>query len=756
MSSIFRKSDEVTVKPKRNTFDLSFQNNLTLKFGVGVPVLVQECLPGDSFKIDPTFALRYLPQKFPVQTRQRASLKYYYVRNRNLWKDWIDFIGKTKSDLASPYFNFQYEHMRIQLQPSSLFDYMGVPCKVGQVKNDLRIAFPWISGTGDYVYVPQSNQLLTDIKGESPVVQYTSILPRVNMNVPRSRVQNQWLYVDDWYGGLSNDIIPSSKYDSLDSEAQASVRTQYSVIDVYNESIYLKWFREPIRFSSLSLMSNVFDGARGVYLIARTNTGRDVMYVFDDDAELFTLLFTDSDKSILSLKTDGSAEMITETITHILGFMCIVGTENQQSWPSNLELRANTLYNPNLYWCDVDSRDIPYYGSGSKGNNDGIKINVLPFRGYEAIYNALVRNAENNPFILNGNPEYNKFIMNDSGGEIHDFAITNLYHCNWSDDRFTTALPSPQQGNAPLVGLTGVQGATLVTSTDDGTTSTLHLQVDSVTGSVKLVDGVSSDSPEYLNDAMMSAVEYGITINDLRNVNAFQKWLENNIRKGYKYKDQLKSHYGVTARFDVLDMPEFIGGVTRDVDVNQVTQTVQTSDNGNLGDYAGQSGVFGSGHAIEHYCDEHGYIIGILELKPMPLYQGAIPKHLLKSSAFDYYFPEFGKIGMQPITKKEISFSQAMSEGVGDDVFGYQRAWYDYLENLDEVHGLFESDFRNFILARDFGTTPELSKDFLTVDNDDINNTFYSDDNKDKVLGQVYQKIIAKRPIPLYGIPSIE
>ena len=66
------------------------------------------------------------------------------------------------------------------------------------------------------------------------------------------------------------------------------------------------------------------------------------------------------------------------------------------------------------------------------------------------------------------------------------------------------------------------------------------------------------------------------------------------------------------------------------------------------------------------------------------------------------------------------------------------------------------SDYRHYLLARDFWDLPSLGENFLTVDPDDVNNTFYVDDFKDKILGQVYHKVIAKRPMPLYGIPSIE
>lgn len=92
MASIFTRTNEYVQPVKRNTFDLSFQNNLTMQFGKLYPVFVQEVIPGDSFKIKPTFALEFMPMVFPVQTRMRANLHFFYVRNRNLWEDFPDFI----------------------------------------------------------------------------------------------------------------------------------------------------------------------------------------------------------------------------------------------------------------------------------------------------------------------------------------------------------------------------------------------------------------------------------------------------------------------------------------------------------------------------------------------------------------------------------------------------------------------------------------------------------------------------------------
>ena len=77
--NIFTQTKEFVNQPKRNTFDLSFQNNLTMEFGKLYPVFLKEVIPGDSFRIQPTFALRMLPMVFPVQTRIKANLHFFYA-----------------------------------------------------------------------------------------------------------------------------------------------------------------------------------------------------------------------------------------------------------------------------------------------------------------------------------------------------------------------------------------------------------------------------------------------------------------------------------------------------------------------------------------------------------------------------------------------------------------------------------------------------------------------------------------------------
>lgn len=104
----------------------------------------------------------------------------------------------------------------------------------------------------------------------------------------------------------------------------------------------------------------------------------------------------------------------------------------------------------------------------------------------------------------------------------------------------------------------------------------------------------------------------------------------------------------------------------------------------------------------------------------------------------------------------EVAPIQATVENKLNQTFGYQRPWYDYLASVDEVHGDFRTSLRDFVLSRVFATTPLLGKDFTTIRPDDLNHVFSVTTDTDKILGQVYFDVSAKRPIPMYGVPLLE
>ncbi|UPW41726.1 major capsid protein [Peromfec virus RodF8_9] len=396
--------------------------------------------------------------------------------------------------------------------------------------------------------------------------------------------------------------------------------------------------------------------------------------------------------------------------------------------------------------------------------NGKIPLNALPFRAYEQIYNAFFRDERNNPMLINNKPYYDKYLQSTDGGA--DANTYSIHQRNWEQDFLTTALPSPQQGDAPLVGISATGVMTL--SDEDGNVYQAMAQTaddnDTIIGASFIQTNQDGSAiPQNVARSLVSYATSGISINDFRNVNALQRYLETNLRRGLKYRDLVAARWGVNISYSEMNMPEFIGGMTEYINSVQVNQQSETTDSEPLGSYAGQLYCQGKQkHKIRHFCDEAGFIIGVISVVPVPVYSQLLPKIFTKFDQLDFFNPEFGHIGMQPIPMKEVAPLQvALNNGNLDETFGYQRAWYDYLGRVDEVHGQFRSSLRDFVMYRTFDGIPRLSTDFLLVDNTPLDNVFSvqrdADGNSvDKILGQIYVDCVTRRPIPRYGIPKLE
>lgn len=387
------------------------------------------------------------------------------------------------------------------------------------------------------------------------------------------------------------------------------------------------------------------------------------------------------------------------------------------------------------------------------GTSD-VPISALPFRAYEMIYNSFYRDARNNPYVLGGEVQYNQFIPSLEGGK--DSNIYPLRYRNWEYDFLTTSQPTPQFGNAPLVGITST-GTMTFQASEDGKEYNVQAQVGDDGTTVESVS-YTENLPNSVARSLVDVVSSGISINDFRNVNSFQRFLETTMRRGLKAVDQLKAHFDVNASYNALDMPEFIGGISTVVDAQKVNN-LNGDGSAPLGDYAGQLSCIGNQkHKVRCYCDEPGFIIGIVCVHPVPLYSQLLPKYFLKRSNLDYFFPEFGHIGLQPILQREVAPLQVAASKYDNqtDVFGYQRAWYDYLSSVDEVHGLFRTQLRDYVLNRQFYGVPKLSPDFTVINPNHLNDIFTVQDISDKILGKIVFNVKAVRPIPKYGIPKID
>ena len=77
---------------KLNKFNLTHSRGASYEPGYLYPVSFFECLPGDVFKIQSEFLLRFMPTIAPLMNRFKVSLRWWYCPTRLLMDDWQKFI----------------------------------------------------------------------------------------------------------------------------------------------------------------------------------------------------------------------------------------------------------------------------------------------------------------------------------------------------------------------------------------------------------------------------------------------------------------------------------------------------------------------------------------------------------------------------------------------------------------------------------------------------------------------------------------
>lgn len=81
-----------SLSPSRSVFDLSYEKKLSCDFGQLIPIMHDEVLPGDIWKIGNEIVVRFQPLVAPVLHEFNVFVHYFFVPFRLVWDDWIDFI----------------------------------------------------------------------------------------------------------------------------------------------------------------------------------------------------------------------------------------------------------------------------------------------------------------------------------------------------------------------------------------------------------------------------------------------------------------------------------------------------------------------------------------------------------------------------------------------------------------------------------------------------------------------------------------
>lgn len=111
----------------RSVFDLTHERKLSCDMGKLIPILTEEVLPGDTFKVKTDMLIRISPMLAPVMHRMSAYTHFFFVPTRLLQTDWEKFItgGTAGTDTTSiPTVTSGAGGQAA----GTLWDYFGLPC----------------------------------------------------------------------------------------------------------------------------------------------------------------------------------------------------------------------------------------------------------------------------------------------------------------------------------------------------------------------------------------------------------------------------------------------------------------------------------------------------------------------------------------------------------------------------------------------------------------------------------------------------
>lgn len=399
--------------------------------------------------------------------------------------------------------------------------------------------------------------------------------------------------------------------------------------------------------------------------------------------------------------------------------------------------------------------------AGQITGSNTVSHNALPLRAYNLIYNEWFRdeNLQNSVVVNTG----------DSGDDVADYTMVRR---GKRKDYFTGALPWPQKGAAVALPL-GTSAPVFLDATYSSGTGGLIKRSDTL-ATIGGSHALSSVAGDFQAPSAGANVVYdpngslyadlstatAATINQLRQSFQIQKLLERDARGGTRYTELLRAHFGVTPQDYRLQRPEYIGGGSTYVNVNPIAQTSATSISGGatpLGNLAAMGTALASGHGFTYHAQEHGYIIGLINVRADLTYQQGLPRLWSRETRYDFYFPVFAHLGEQTVLNKEIYVTGTSTD---DDVFGYQERWAEYRYKPSQITGLFKSTSAGTIdpwhYAQKFTSLPTLNSTFIE-ETPPIERTTAvgASANGQQFLMDAFFDCKMARPMPMYSVPGL-
>nr|CAI9750038.1 major head protein [Microvirus sp.]CAI9752261.1 major head protein [Microvirus sp.] len=746
-------------KPQVSRFDLSRKVNFSLDTGMIVPIELLETYPGDKFRIGHKMALDTLPLVAPSLTNYKIVTHFYYMKKRDMWRGWKTFSTKGRS---SRKVNFSLDTGMIV--PIELLEtYPGDKFRIGHkmALDTLPLVAPSLTNykiVTHFYYMKKRDMWrgwkTFSTKGRSGNVNNFSL--DTGMIVPIELLET--------YPGDKFRIGHKMALDTLPLVAPSL--TNYKIVTHFYYMKKRDMWRGWKTFSTKGRSGNVKLLVPQVDLTMPINTASMLLRVPSGDSVLQQTgdvypVSNHSLSSFLGVPPDKNGiygfASNSSSVTHIV---------------KNYVPYSFTVFNGSSSQMNASQRDA-YNKAVSTGFNVFKCVSALPF----VMYQSICKNFYVNPnllqdnhalFPVEGDDEWllpytianhvanyisGKSRLTSEGKINYDGVYSNnetdvdlrlLRYAMFDDDYFTTALKDLQRGDLTSLSMDAssssiesvISGSDMLSAqaTLDGDTSaSSYLSfVDGVAKSGSLSDSnangeIATPASRIASVLSVSSslkkLQVAMTANQLRSLVAMSVWQERNMRVDGSYNKMIYQHFAVNPRSEE-HVPVYIGGTVDYLNFSTVIQNSESSKSSPLGSTAGFGSSGGEGSVCsDFYCPDHGYIMGVMIIKPETIYQQGVDKLLTEITFDDFAQPEFQGLSPEGILNKEIYVS---GNDKDNELFAYQER-YTYLKVRQNVNrGLMQCKpdkdllFSAYTQARWFESVPKFSYQFLCMSPDNL------------------------------------
>ena len=353
------------------------------------------------------------------------------------------------------------------------------------------------------------------------------------------------------------------------------------------------------------------------------------------------------------------------------------------------------------------------------------------------------------------------------------------YRINRKADYFSTALPEPQKGPDVLIplGLTAPVNITaqnnayptfgtngnrenpgrgLVASQAQAGTSILMNNTGGTASGTLYWQNPNLEGEANLTEASASS------INDLRQSITAQHIYERDARSGTRAPEMLWARWGVEVDPLELGRPRILNMGRFPIEFNQIPQTSASSEESPQGTLTAFGYTNNRSDEETFSFKYHGTLMCLVAIRFEHKYQQGIKQELLKKDRFDFWHPEFGGLGDQPIYDYEIYATGGDTGTIKTEtIFGYAERGAEYKNYPSIVTGQVRSNYNQSMdyvhLADEYAELPTLSKEWMKEGPELLDRTlFVTSQTTNQWLVDFVAEFEITDTIPLYSIPGID